>query len=295
MVAECLLPPVLLAATCKAISDIEPCYLKAHLHDTTSRIRFLSWRRYHISNVAMNWRTGIAVVKREQDLYKSWLELNGYYHKRSENSHQSLNQFKVNENLWECMRVDETRASSSFDCMGLNHCGVNTPNCFLFLFRCLDSFLSMWQDRLNLVHKMCITWLLLAAMSGERREIPRCNVSAKFGLVEAITDWHSTRFCIGLNGGLSCYCSRNANMFLQGYVYILPDSFPERREKHLPERCCFAQLLRVVHSVSDRCFVGLLRQAIRYSGNVAKVWLIQRQTSMKTWRQYNFTQRQRRL
>jgi hypothetical protein len=35
------------------------------------------------------------------------------------------------------------------------------------------------------------------------------------------------------------------------------------------ERCCFAQLLKVVHSVSDRCFFAPLRKAIRYSGNVA--------------------------
>jgi hypothetical protein len=31
------------------------------------------------------------------------------------------------------------------------------------------------------------------------------------------------------------------------------------------ERCCFAQLLKVVHSVSDRCFFAPLRKAIRYS------------------------------
>ena len=30
------------------------------------------------------------------------------------------------------------------------------------------------------------------------------------------------------------------------------------------ERCCFAQLLKVVHSVSDRCFFAPLRKAIRY-------------------------------
>ena len=34
------------------------------------------------------------------------------------------------------------------------------------------------------------------------------------------------------------------------------------------ERCCFAQLLKVVHSVSrDRCFFMALRKAIRYSVN----------------------------
>jgi hypothetical protein len=35
------------------------------------------------------------------------------------------------------------------------------------------------------------------------------------------------------------------------------------------ERCCFAQLLKVVHSVSDKCFFAPLRKAIRYSGNVS--------------------------
>jgi hypothetical protein len=34
-------------------------------------------------------------------------------------------------------------------------------------------------------------------------------------------------------------------------------------------RCCFAQLLKDVHSVSDRCFFAPLRKAIRYRGNVA--------------------------
>jgi hypothetical protein len=34
------------------------------------------------------------------------------------------------------------------------------------------------------------------------------------------------------------------------------------------ERCCFAQLLKAVHSVSDRCFFAPLRKAIRYSGNL---------------------------
>ena len=33
-------------------------------------------------------------------------------------------------------------------------------------------------------------------------------------------------------------------------------------------RCCFAQILKVVHSVSDRCFFMPLRKAIRYSVNV---------------------------
>jgi hypothetical protein len=36
------------------------------------------------------------------------------------------------------------------------------------------------------------------------------------------------------------------------------------------ERCCFAQLLKVVYSVSDRCFFAPLRKAIRYSVNVSK-------------------------
>ena len=34
------------------------------------------------------------------------------------------------------------------------------------------------------------------------------------------------------------------------------------------ERCCFAQLLKVVHSVSDRCFLAPLRKAIWYGVNV---------------------------
>jgi hypothetical protein len=34
------------------------------------------------------------------------------------------------------------------------------------------------------------------------------------------------------------------------------------------EGCCFAQLLKVVHSVSDRCFFARLRKALRYNGNV---------------------------
>jgi hypothetical protein len=38
------------------------------------------------------------------------------------------------------------------------------------------------------------------------------------------------------------------------------------------ERCCFAQRLKVVHSVSDRCFFAPLRKAIWYSGNVASVY-----------------------
>jgi hypothetical protein len=67
-------------------------------------------------------------------------------------------------------------------------------------------------------------------------------------------------------------------------VYTVPDSFPYNDvKKHLSapfrnaifreiiatERCCFAQLLKVVHSVSDRCFFAPLRKAIRYSGNAA--------------------------
>jgi hypothetical protein len=32
------------------------------------------------------------------------------------------------------------------------------------------------------------------------------------------------------------------------------------------ERCCFAQLLKVVHSVSDRCFFAPLRKAVRCDG-----------------------------
>ena len=38
------------------------------------------------------------------------------------------------------------------------------------------------------------------------------------------------------------------------------------------ERCCFAQLLKDVHSVSGRCFFAPLRKAIQYSVNVAKGW-----------------------
>jgi hypothetical protein len=66
-----------------------------------------------------------------------------------------------------------------------------------------------------------------------------------------------------------------------GYVTLLPDSFPWRCEElpsvplvgtlfseELTERCCFAQLLKtlkVVHSVSDRCFFApALRKAIRH-------------------------------
>jgi hypothetical protein len=55
-----------------------------------------------------------------------------------------------------------------------------------------------------------------------------------------------------------------------GLVYTVPDSFPWRREENLSvrfrnaifrgiiatERCCFAQLLKVVYSVLDRCFLA---------------------------------------
>ena len=37
------------------------------------------------------------------------------------------------------------------------------------------------------------------------------------------------------------------------------------------ERCCFAQLLKVVHSVSDMCFFTPLRKAIRYRVKVARL------------------------
>jgi hypothetical protein len=36
------------------------------------------------------------------------------------------------------------------------------------------------------------------------------------------------------------------------------------------ERCCFAQLLEVVHSVSDRGFFAPLQKTIRYNLNVTK-------------------------
>ena len=73
-------------------------------------------------------------------------------------------------------------------------------------------------------------------------------------------------------------------LLILGYVSAEPESFPYRREKHLSvpfrnsifrgiiatERCCFAQLLKGVHSVSNRYFFMplRLRKAIRFSVNV---------------------------
>ena len=51
------------------------------------------------------------------------------------------------------------------------------------------------------------------------------------------------------------------------YPHLLGTLFSE--ELLQQERGCFTQLLKVVHSVSDRCCFAPLRKAIRYSVNVA--------------------------